>query len=419
MNSYKEIVEFAEKNNLIFVVFDRNDSIFCIYLKELFPEEVQHYEKLDGDYVPFHMHKRHISIDQQLLDESFKNEKVEFIVQTVHKSDFKFVTYDNRYSGGEIDAQIYDVVFGKSLKHIQCFYDYLEKHVKSKFSSQGKIYLWDQRYGSYQPDVRNYYSKSINDLFGLEIYHKNVMDDLKRYKKHKELLIKLGESNGLNYMLYGPPGTGKSSFIRAIANELGVSLCVAKLTMALNENQVTDMLIPSKIPGLANNDAIQIVLIEDFDRYLELNEKSTMSSILNALDGIFPAFNVVRFFSANNPELINKNTALSSRMNRIMHFGLPNEDQIGNLLKNAYGDKVNNELFEKLVTELKTLKCSMRQITHYVCRYLDDDDPISSLMENKDEWIKNIQEIENYAMNIKKATKNKSNPESDKDFEDI
>ncbi len=391
-NRYSLINNFAKQESLTFVIFNReDDDCFANVFNQIYPNLTNHYEKYNK-YEPFYNNNNKvcISIDQHQLDKTLATEEISFTIRSNHKNELAYVGHVSTDNFSAI-PEIYDVVFGPSLNHVELFYEYLKNKCKP-LSHKNQIYIWNKNHGEYQRDCRKTYDKSIGDLFGLNTYYQEIMDDFTRYKSHKDLLIKLGESNGLNYMLYGPPGTGKSSFIRAISCEMEVSLCIAKLTMATNENQITDMLIPR-----IESDHFKIVLIEDFDRYLEtLNGKTTMSAVLNALDGVFPSYNVIRFFSANNPNIVSNNGALVSRMNRIMYFDLPNYDQIRNLICNAYQDKVNHELLDKVVNEFIPLKLSMRQITHYVCRYLDSNDPLRELLNNKDKWIENMSKFNKY-----------------------
>ena len=48
----------------------------------------------------------------------------------------------------------------------------------------------------------------------------------------------------LHTVITGPPGTGKSSFVRSIAVKYGIPIYNVKLSAALDENQLTNMLIP-------------------------------------------------------------------------------------------------------------------------------------------------------------------------------
>ncbi|KAJ8957611.1 hypothetical protein NQ314_006514 [Rhamnusium bicolor] len=94
------------------------------------------------------------------------------------------------------------------------------------------------------------------------------------------------------YLLYGPPGCGKSSYITALAGELGFSICV----LNLSERGLTDdrlNLLLSVAPQQS------IILLEDIDAafvsrqdtpqqkaaYDGLN-RVTFSGLLNCLDGV-------------------------------------------------------------------------------------------------------------------------------------
>ena len=400
MDSYRDIDAYAKTLGLTYVVFNRDGNSFCSVLHNEFTDLTNQYEEYCGAYEPFYKDIVSISIDCQLLDSSLISKKIKFSIKSVCAKDFKYISHIAKCEGNDF-PKIYDVVFGPSLQLIKQLYEYLKNKLKPT-TCKGQIYVWNAAYGTYFRDNKSYYDKSIDDLFGLNNHYENIMTDIQKYTKHKDLLIKLGESNGLNYMLYGPPGTGKSSFVRAIADKLELPIFIAKLTMASNENQMTDMLIPNSTTikqycsNKFNNDKFHIVLIEDFDRYLDLDKKVSMSAILNALDGVFPAFNVIRFFSANNPKSININGALTSRMNRIMYFDYPNQEQIKSLICNAYGDKTDKDLLYILANQLNELEVSMRQITHYVCQYLDNDNPVESLIKNLDLWIENMNQFNDY-----------------------
>ncbi|QKF93580.1 AAA family ATPase [Fadolivirus algeromassiliense] len=408
-NQYDTITKFAVEHSLQYVIFNRADSDSFINLfRQIHENETIQYEYNSQKYEPFYGDTTTVSINENLLDKSKPSKIITFTIQSLHKDELKYVSHIKEY---DINYPlIYDIVFGPSINMIRMFYEYLK--IKCKKSTKNQIHVWNAQYGQYQLDGRKSYDKSITDLFGLEEYYNSVANDIERYKKHKDMLIKLGASNGLNYMLYGPPGTGKSSFIRAIASEYGFPLYIAKLTMAVNENQITNMLIPYYLNdgnnheyNHDNNNNFMVVLIEDFDRYLELQgSKTTMSAVLNALDGVFPSFNIIRFFSANNPNIVNNNEALASRMTRVMHFGLPNYDEIKSLILNAYPNESDNPLLDQTINELNILNLSMRQYTYYVCRFLDSENPLQDILDNKEKWIDDTQHFNQY-----KDTFNKNN----------
>jgi mitochondrial chaperone BCS1 len=60
------------------------------------------------------------------------------------------------------------------------------------------------------------------------------------------------------YLLYGPPGSGKSSFIQALAGELGYNICILNLgERALTDDRLNHL--------LSNAPERSILLLEDID----------------------------------------------------------------------------------------------------------------------------------------------------------
>lgn len=416
-NETSFIEYFCKERGTTSIIFNRMGytNSFVNLFHKIFKITAQSYEENNGICEPYYSDFVSFSINGTKL--GLNDEKLYFTIKSFHAKELKYLSNVPHDPNQIKDSMICDVIFGNSIDTITKLYEYMKSTTIP--SSKNMIYNWDNRFGQYVPDSRKTYDKSIRDLFGLDQYFEMIVKDLDRYNRHKKTLIKLGASNGLNYMVYGTPGSGKTSFIRSIASELGLPLCVAKLTMAANENQVTNMLIPH----IANNANIEnlyvcggkkeqktktdfmIVLIEDFDRYLEQKGSGvTMSAVLNALDGIYPAFNVIRFFSANNPDIIKTNGALVTRMNRVLLFGYPNQDQIKNLVLNAF-DVNGHELLDSVVDELHSTGLSMRQFTHYICRFLDSENPLQDILDGKKEWIDNINKFNDYKESVKEEKK--------------
>lgn len=84
--------------------------------------------------------------------------------------------------------------------------------------------------------------------------------DLKTFLASKGRLESMGLKWRRGYLLHGPPGNGKSTFIRAVANELGCdifNLCVSD--PAINDGNWRQLLEPISRRGPS------ILLLEDFD----------------------------------------------------------------------------------------------------------------------------------------------------------
>ena len=237
-------------------------------------------------------------------------------------------------------------------------------------------------------------------------------------------LHKVGKSCSLNYFVHGPPGTGKSSFARAIATKYNLDIYTANLKDCQHikdSDAVKTILTPSKIifkqaaeekkefecsdcdeecydecETVVNPKQNQyyVVLIEDFDRYLDSCTANEMSNILNSIDGVEPSDGVIRFFSANNTEDIKLNKAFLSRMNGIWHFNLNDKESIKKRVFELFETPIYPENSKEItIQELYTEKASnhklsLREITNHLCRFLMDEvSGIKSAFEDIDRFV--------------------------------
>lgn len=406
--SFVELKKFISEKQLKSVVFSRRcDTTFHTMFNKVFPHLTSYYE-YNVIFYPNYVDMIKFKINQNILNKKLESKELCFYIQTILGNYFSLADISKNADSG---LYLYDVVMSDDLNNITLLFDYLVKMTTVKIKTKSLIYFWSD-YQRWQLDGRKMYEKKMEDLIGLDEHYKLVKQDLDNYSKNKDLLIKFGVSTGLNYMLYGPPGTGKSSFVRALAMELEIPVFVVKLTSAHGENSITNMLIPNinntqtfdeedltpeEIELKKIRSQFKILLLEDFDRYLTSDNNKAMSSILNALDGIYPAFGVIRFFSANDPSVISKNSALNSRINRHFFFDKPNLDQIKQQINNVYHRKnLDNNLIEKFINFVSGKGLNMRQITNYLCQFLNFENPMEKVVEEMTQWVDNINDFLKY-----------------------
>ena len=146
-------------------------------------------------------------------------------------------------------------------------------------------------------------------------------------------------------LLYGPPGTGKTSLIKHFLSQLKDAVGI--IAEANKESHI------SYIKRLINNERLnnvrKIVVFEDIDG----TDDYKRSLILNMLDGVETAHNVVFIATTNFPK--NLDVALTNRPSRFDSFykiDLPNENSRRALLE-MYFKNLKSEEVESLVKDTK------------------------------------------------------------------
>lgn len=151
-------------------------------------------------------------------------------------------------------------------------------------------------------------------VFGLDDKFDMFERDFTIIHKKIELLHKVGKSCSLNYFLHGPPGTGKSSFAKCVATKYNLDIYTANLKDAKHikdSDAIKSILSPRKMifkeeperdnsecsnGGCGDDDYDEcdydkiinpgkheyvVVLIEDFDRYLNSCNSEEMSNVVS------------------------------------------------------------------------------------------------------------------------------------------
>uniref|UniRef100_A0A671T701 Mitochondrial chaperone BCS1 n=1 Tax=Sinocyclocheilus anshuiensis TaxID=1608454 RepID=A0A671T701_9TELE len=143
-----------------------------------------------------------------------------------------------------------------------------------------------------------------------------IVDDVKEFIGNPKWYTDRGIPYRRGYLLYGPPGCGKSSFITALAGELGYSICLMSLSdRSLSDDRLNHLL--SVAPQQS------IILLEDVDAAFVSREllptetplayqgmgRLTFSGLLNALGGVASSearnvFMTTNFIERLDPALV-------------------------------------------------------------------------------------------------------------------
>ncbi|KAJ2667963.1 Complex III assembly protein translocase and chaperone, partial [Coemansia sp. RSA 1285] len=133
-----------------------------------------------------------------------------------------------------------------------------------------------------------------------------IVADVKDFTSNGKWYDDRGIPYRRGYLLYGPPGSGKTSFIQALAGELGYNICILNLSeRGLTDDRLNHLLTVAPERSL--------VLLEDIDaafsRTRQHSEHAayqqsmvTFSGLLNALDGVASSDERIIFMTTNHIE---------------------------------------------------------------------------------------------------------------------
>lgn len=302
------------------------------------------------------------------------------------KHTFEYDDEGYAYETTEVFADVLYLIAGNSHADIERFRDKVSDrtHPKSPPPSGRDIFRFNVREGQYERTHRAA-EFDHSGLIGIDAEYEKIKGAITSYHKKAALFKRIGITAGLNILLYGPPGTGKTSVVKALTSEMKMPIYIANIEkVGGNSDVLTAMLSPSVSQR-------SIVLIEDFDRYL--SGGVGMSGILNALDGVTPSMNVVRIFSANDPEIIQNNQALSSRMALVLKFPYPSIEALLAQCRRVF-QKAERRLVAVMFQKIQEARVhvTLRDLNMFMVSYVmdmddDPDQPIVRMMGDLEGWL--------------------------------
>lgn len=171
-------------------------------------------------------------------------------------------------------------------------------------SREGKTVIytsWGQEWREFGHPRRK---RSVDSVILDEGVSGNIIRDVKSFLESGTWYHDRGIPYRRGYLLYGPPGSGKTSFIQSLAGELDYNICI----LNLSESNLTD----DRLNYLMNNiPERSILLLEDIDAAFNKRDQSkeqgftsgvTFSGLLNSLDGVASAEEIITFMTTNHPE---------------------------------------------------------------------------------------------------------------------
>ncbi|KAJ3591803.1 hypothetical protein NHX12_006935 [Muraenolepis orangiensis] len=171
---------------------------------------------------------------------------------------------------------------------------------------EGRTVMYNAMGGDWRPFGFPRRPRPLNSVVLESGVGERIVDDVKEFIGTPKWYTDRGIPYRRGYLLYGPPGCGKSSFITALAGELGYSICLMSLSdRSLSDDRLNHLL--SVAPQQS------IILLEDVDAAFPSREllppenpvafqgmgRLTFSGLLNSLDGVASSEARIVFMTTN------------------------------------------------------------------------------------------------------------------------
>lgn len=219
----------------------------------------------------------------------------------------------------------------------------------------------------------------------------NILTDVKEFLKSDSWYHDRGIPYRRGYLLYGPPGSGKTSFIQALAGEFDYNIAI----MNVGEPNLTD----DRLAYLMNNiPEHTILLLEDIDAAFNSRTQSkdqgyvsgvTFSGLLNALDGVASAEEVITFMTTNHPEKLDPALLRPGRIDLKVLINNASDYQVEKMFMRFYNDEIKMKLFMEKFKDLELPYVSTAQLQGLFVQF----------KENPDLAIQNIEILKSPHMN--------------------
>lgn len=167
-----------------------------------------------------------------------------------------------------------------------------------------------------------------------------IVEDLREFLESEDRYNELAIPWHRAYMFEGPPGTGKTSLAKALANEFNLDLWYISLSDLKGEASLMSL-----ISGVGPR---SLLLLEDIDTVKITHDRDSsdpgvisMSSLLNALDGVATPHGLVTLMSTNRFDILDPALTRAGRMDMVEKIDYPTVDTLSTMFKHFYKTSPN------------------------------------------------------------------------------
>lgn len=271
-------------------------------------------------------------------------------------------SYNNTF-GMYLEYVTLGVFSFNGLKVLQEFQDELCSNGIEKSKQKKVVYSYMNMAGGWakasELDKREFRSLALPE--GME---EKVNADIERFFTSKEEYDRRGTPWKRGYLFFGPPGTGKTSISKAICTTHRLNMYV----LSLGAKDMTDSVLQYL---LSNVPVRSLVLIDDIDEQMRNGSLlTTLSGLLQGMDGAISSKGVIFVLNTNNPELLSPKLVRAGRIDRKYLLGNASTYQVNRLVEIFYPD-LDGEVKAKFVESVPDGKVSPARLQEYLATNLE------------------------------------------------
>jgi chaperone BCS1 len=185
--------------------------------------------------------------------------------------------------------------------------------------------------------------RSLSTVIMDEQEKNDLLEDMKDFldESSRNWYTSFGIPYRRGYLLYGPPGTGKSSFSLSIAGRFKLDIYVLNLS-GVNDSSLNKLfaeLPPHCVILLEDVDAVGLTRTDNAKAAQKKdNSKSkvSLSSLLNALDGVSSQEGRMLIMTTNHIEHLDEALIRPGRVDRKVYFKLADKDMSSQLFRSIF-----------------------------------------------------------------------------------
>lgn len=211
--------------------------------------------------------------------------------------------------------------------------------------------------------------REMNSVFIPNETKKEILNALDKFANNEFFYKERGIPYQLGILLEGPPGTGKTSLVKAIASYINKNISTISpthlydLPRSLGSFKESSIMVIEDVDTnaitndrknknvLREEDTIQGEMLKEEDEFVF--SFSSLSDVLNSIDGILSIHGRVLIMTTNHYEKLDKALIRPGRIDLVIHVGFVTQETFNDFILSFFNKKVERQFIGKEVTVSK------------------------------------------------------------------